>query len=367
MKIAILGGTFNPPHIGHLSYINNPEVCAAEFDKIIVIPSGDPPHKTLPEGSPDAARRFEMAKITFEGTGADVSDIEISSPDKSYTADTIRRLMAYYPMARFTLLMGTDMSATFGHWYDSDWLRANTDIMAIDRSLIPVSSTMVREALSDRRGREWLSDKTYAYIIKNRLYNAKPEWDWLRRQMENFLTDNGKNTSKRVMRRIRHIYGTEKAAIALAKLHGVDVDDAGMAAILHDITKLKNYEQHLTILKSYGIMSIDVDGKRLLHAVSGAAVAKFEFGASDEVCNAIRWHTTGKANMSTLEKIVYLADLTEETRHFHDARRLRKLTSENLDKALKLALVTCIGKLRSAHKTVFRESLDALDFLNSQQ
>ncbi|MDR3149523.1 MAG: bis(5'-nucleosyl)-tetraphosphatase (symmetrical) YqeK [Oscillospiraceae bacterium] len=335
MKIAVLGGTFNPPHIGHLSYIDNPAVRAAKFDKIIVIPSGDPPHKTLPDGSPNAAQRLEMAELTFADAGTEIIDIEISRAGKSYTADTIRELMAYYPSAQFTLLMGTDMFATVGQWYDSEWLRKHTEIMALDRNVIPVSSTLVREALPKRQGREWLTEKTYAYIIKNRLYNAKPDWDWLRTQAENLITDNGSNTSAKARKRIAHTRGVEKAAVKLAEIYGADIDAARTAAILHDITKLKNCEQHLTTLKHYGIMSIDVEGEKLLHAVSGAAIAYFEFGVSEQIREAIRWHTTGKAGMNLLEKIVYLADFVEDTRDFPHVDELRKIVFGGIDEAMK--------------------------------
>ena len=94
MRIGIYGGTFNPPHIGH--------VHAAEeagrvlgLDKLLIVPDNVPPHKTLPEGSPDNAQRLEMARLAFGAVPcAEVSDLELRREGKSYSVDTVRAVHA---------------------------------------------------------------------------------------------------------------------------------------------------------------------------------------------------------------------------------------------------------------------------------
>lgn len=122
MRIGIYGGTFNPPHIGH--------VHAAEeagrvlgLDKLLIVPDNVPPHKTLPEGSPDNAQRLEMARLAFGAVPcAEVSDLELRREGKSYSVDTVRAVHAQYPDAELWLLMGSDMLNILHLWHEPETL-----------------------------------------------------------------------------------------------------------------------------------------------------------------------------------------------------------------------------------------------------
>ena len=138
----------------------------------------------------------------------------------------------------------------------------------------------------------------------------------------------------------RSVLGTEETAAKLALRWGEDEEAARRAALLHDCTKKLNREQHLDICRQYGIR-LDREEQReekLLHAITGAAVARRVFGVPPEVESAIRWHTTGKADMTTLEKIVYLADYIEPTRSFCDLTELRTLCAALEGQRLRLDL-----------------------------
>jgi nicotinate-nucleotide adenylyltransferase len=100
----------------------------------------------------------------------------------------------------------------------------------------------------------------------------------------------------------------------------------------------------------------------LLHALTGAALAKERFGVSDEVYEAIRWHTTGKPDMSTLEKILYLADYTEPTRDFEGVEALRRLSFEDLDRAMALGLKMSIEDLKERGRPIFHVTLEAYEW-----
>ena len=119
MKIGIYGGTFNPPHLGHL--------VSARFamdhlglDRLIFVPAGDPPHKELPRNAPPAQTRLELVKLAADSLllreKIEVSDLEVRREGKSYTADTLRVFRERYPGDELWLLMGADMFLTLQNW-----------------------------------------------------------------------------------------------------------------------------------------------------------------------------------------------------------------------------------------------------------
>ncbi len=147
----------------------------------------------------------------------------------------------------------------------------------------------------------------------------------------------------------------------LAKTWGEDPDTAATAGILHDITKRVRGEEQLQLCRKYGIVYDKAEecNTVILHARTGAAMARELFHVSDEIYDAIRWHTTGKPDMTTLEKILYLADFIEPTRDFPGLEELRKLAYKDLDAAMALALSMSMGYIRRQGKEVYKDTLDA--------
>ena len=170
-------------------------------------------------------------------------------------------------------------------------------------------------------------------------------------------------------RRVPHVRGCEEEAVKLAARWSGEQDLAAAAAILHDCTKNKMEKQHLSLMQKYGI---DCDeallaAPPLYHAVTGAAVAGEEFSMPEEICSAIRWHNTGKPNMTLLEKIIYLADFIEPTRDFPGVKRLRKLAYEDLDAALALGLSMSIGEVLSKGREPYYMTRTALEYYQRQK
>ena len=134
------------------------------------------------------------------------------------------------------------------------------------------------------------------------------------------------------------------------------------------MTKAIDGEDQLLLVDKYGILISDFERKtpKLLHAKTGAAVAKYVFGESDAVTRAIYWHTTGKADMSLMEKIIYLADYMEPTRSFPGVDALRELAFQDLDRGLLMGFELCIDELMREKKSLSRESVEARDYLRSQ-
>lgn len=382
MRIGIFGGTFNPPHRGHLQSALE-AARQLNLDKLFIIPTYKPPHKALPEGSPSAETRFEMAKILFEGQNfIEVSDIELRRRGTSYTVDTISRVAADYPGSRLFLLLGTDMFLNIESWKDSEKILRRTvlavfarekgknaqieaharflkkrggRVQIIKNDAAPISSTDLRELLRNRGGLPLLGDALYSYIIRRRIYGAKSDFNWLREKTYAMLEP----------KRIPHVAGCEEEAVRLARHWGASEEAAREAAILHDITKKNELDEQLKLCEKYGIIAdtVEKDSKKLLHAKTGAEAALNNFGVSDGVYNAILWHTTGRSNMSLLEQVLYIADYIEPTRDFEGVDILRRLAYEDLSAAVKLGLEMCIQDLSENGIAPHPRTKEAIDCL----
>lgn len=388
MRAAIFGGSFNPPHLGHVRAALAAKR-ALNAEKLLVIPASMPPHKRMAEDSPSAGDRLRLTELAFRDfPEAEVWDIELRRSGKSYTVDTLEELHGQHPDWEPVLLMGADMLLCFDTaWYGferilelaalgvfprkpgqdeeierkCDKLKTlhGAKIEIIDFVPTEISSTELRALLRERRGREYLNDKVYGDIIKNRFYGAQPELDWLREQVMPFIDE----------KRRPHVLGCEQEAAGLAKRWGADEKLAAEAAILHDITKRQNGDEQLKLCDMYGIIT-DSDEKanyKLLHSKTGAELARRNFGIGDEVYSAIYWHTTAKAGMSLLEKIIYVADYIEPTRHFEGVEGLRRLAYEDLDGAVMLGLEMSLEDLKNHGAKPHINSISALTQLREEK
>ena len=382
MRIVFYGGSFNPPHCGHVEAA----MTISELlkpDKLLIIPSNIPPHKELAEGSPDAQERLLLTKLAFADVPeAEVTDMELHREGKSYTATTVEQLLAQYPEAEMYLAMGTDMLLSFEEWYRFRFLLETLTLAVFVRSegeeaemlrhaeylkqqygarIIPLrhepkamSSRDIRDMLCRRMGASFLPEAVYARIIANGDYDAKPELYWLREKSYALLKPS----------RVAHVVGCESEAVKLAMKWGEDPENAAEAAILHDITKKLSLSEQLILCDKYGIINDTVEehNVKLLHAKTGAAMAKELFNISNEVYEAIRWHTTGKTDMTLLEKIIYMADYIEPNRDFEGVEKLRELAYENLDAAMALGLKMSLEDIRSYGQEPYFASIEAYEW-----
>ena len=332
MKIGIYGGSFNPPHLGHMAAAES----AAKYlglDELLLIPAGIPPHKMLSADAAGADDRLAMTRLMGEqialdtGVKVTVSDMEIARGGKSYTADTLRILHEEHPDDELWLLMGTDMFLTFQYWYKPD--------------------EIVRYA-------------GLGYIYRKHLYGTNLD---LKRLTLEDLRPIALSYLK--AKRIPHVLGTEQTAKALAEKYGADVEKALFAALRHDATKRLSMEEQLAMCEHYHIELDELEKKalKLLHAKTGAALARDMYGADDEIYNAILWHTTGKANMTLLEKVIYLADYIEPNRDFDGVEDLRKVVWEDLDKGLEMGLAMTVEEMEQMGNPVHHNTLQALEYL----
>ena len=138
--------------------------------------------------------------------------------------------------------------------------------------------------------------------------------------------------------RFTHSLGVAKKAIELAKIYGVQEEIAKKVGIAHDIAKEMTDEEMIEYAKANNIRIDEIETVKpsLLHGKIGADIAAKKFGFTQDMINAIKWHTTGRENMSMLEKIIYVADKTEENRKGtrFNLEKSRELSTQNIDEAL---------------------------------
>ena len=398
MRIGVYGGAFNPPHLGHITAARAVSGLL-KLDKLLVIPTGHPPNKTLPPGGPTPEQRLEMTRLAMEQAGLkdriEVLDLEIRREGNSYTADTLARLKEQYPEDELWLLMGADMFLTLQSWRQPERILSLAGIAAFGRTeadtgelfdlqrdylyriypqarlftlsipgVVDVSSTELRDRLAKGEGGALLAPAVYGYILRKKLYGTAE--DLKRLPLERLRPV---ALSCLDHRRIPHVLGTEQEAIHLAERWGADVDKARRAALLHDCTKKLSLPEQLAAAERF---QVPLDGMerqelKLLHAKTGAGIAETVFGTDAEITNAIRWHTTGRAHMTLLEKVIYLADYIEPTRSFPGVEALRKACYEDLDAGLLQGLEMTIQEMEARGAPIHPKTLEARDALKGQR
>lgn len=396
LKIGIYGGSFNPPHLGHLAAARA-AAAALELDRLVFIPAGVPPHKDLAPGSPTRAQRLEMTRIAADQllmpTVTEVWDTELHREGKSYTADTLEEAAQRWPGDELWLLMGTDMFLTLHHWAEPEKILSLAGVCAFGRTeqdsgevfapqrdhlsrtynaktatisipdLVDVSSTRLRELLRQGKGREFLPQAVYGYILREKLYETHA--DLKRLSMEDLRCV---SYSMVYAKRLAHIKGCEEEAARLANRWGADETRMRQAAILHDCTKYFSVQEHLDICEAYGVelCALERETDKLLHAKSGAALAKHIFGMDDGIYNAILYHTTARAGMSLEEKLLYIADYMEPCRAFPEVGELRRLAYTDLDAAVGMGTSLSIQEMLQRDKELHHDTKEAFEYYGKE-
>ena len=397
MKIGIYGGTYNPPHLGHLAAAKA-VFELLQLDRLLLIPAGTPPHKVMPAGSPTNEQRLEMTRLAAEqldlGDRVQVLDLELHRQGKSFTSDTIAELKRQYPEDELWLLMGTDMFLTFQTWHAPEEIVANAGIAAFGRTetdteelfsvqreylvktypgakiftltipgVVEISSTELREQLAKGEGGNFLAPAVHGYILRQGLYQTPVDLKKLTLpQLRSVAISHLKHS------RIPHVLGTEEEAVRLARRYGADEEKARRAALLHDCTKRLGLEEQLAICERYGL-DVDEEERKsaaLLHSKTAAALARYVYGEDEEVCGAICWHTTGRADMTKLEKILYIADYIEPTRDFPGVEELRKKVYADLDAGVLMGMENTIALMQRRGEPIHSNTTRARDALRER-
>ena len=168
-------------------------------------------------------------------------------------------------------------------------------------------------------------------------------------------------------KRYKHSLNVADCAVKLSEIYGYNTEKAYIAAIAHDCAKYLNKDQVKYYVEKYKIDldELEKDNLALSHSLIGSYIAKYEFEINDEeILNAIRYHTTGKEDMSLIEKIIYIADLIEEDRSFPGVELLRKLVySKELDKALIMSFNNTIKFVIDNNQLIHNRTVNARNYL----
>lgn len=363
--IGIFGGTFNPPHLGHVRLAKE----AAEkigADKILIIPSCIPPHK-MPGKLASGEERTEMCRLAFEDELFEVSSIELDRGDKSYTVETLRELKKIYPDSGLYFIIGSDMLETFTRWYCWEEILTLAKICAASREKgfkadlsvftpeqreriilletepLEVSSTQIRVEIAKNGSPVLLSPRVLEYIKENGLY------------------DDGLSAYRKILReklddfRLYHSECVSECAAVLAEKYGADPEKARLAGLMHDVMKNADADGHFEYIEKSGekLTPVDFSNPKVWHQISGAAYLKENGIVTDgEILGAVRWHTTGKAGMTLLEKIVYVADFISADRDYPDVGVVRRLADKSLEDAILYTSRYTVNKLVSNNMPV---------------
>lgn len=337
-KIAVFGGSFDPPHFGHVDIVANLEKA---FDKVIVMPSYASPFKA--NGGDEAALRYKLCKKVFESNKTEVSRYEIGKKGVSYSVDTAAYLAKKYD-AELYWVIGSEELLRLPEWHDIDKLKTLVTFYVVPRpgydgsktldalkkrkikiklarfDGLDISSTLAKIDIAFGKPNRYMPSEVVAFAKKYGIFD--PYGKYVRALYRYGLTD----------KRIEHTYGTAVRGMELAKLYGGSVNDAVTACILHDIAKSvepKTYK-HAVDYSHFP--------KETVHAPIGAYIAKQEFGISDEIEHAIYVHTTADSDMSLLDEIVYLADKSERGRKYKTLDYVRFLCEADRTLAMRYAL-----------------------------
>lgn len=167
-------------------------------------------------------------------------------------------------------------------------------------------------------------------------------------------------------KRFRHTLGVCETAIKLAEIYGADKEKAKIAALGHDLAKELTIEKQKEILSKNGfeISEIEEASPQILHGFVGSILLKELFNVDDkEILDAIDFHSTGRKDMSTLEKIIYIADYIEPNRNYDGVEHLRDTTYKNLEKGVLEGLDNTIKIVVEQRKVIHPLTLEARNYL----
>ena len=367
-RIVIFGGTFNPVHTEHINMVSA-ALKELNPDKLFIVPTFMPPHKNVQPAS--GTDRINMLKIAFaEEKRVEISDFEIASGGKSYSFITAEHFRSLYKDAEIYFMIGGDMLKDFKTWKNPSRILSAVNIAVFGRedytldyekereyfiktfgkgfTLLnyvgkTISSTAIRTYIAFGLKPVGVPEKVYDYIVKNGVYSA----DKYQKYIIEHLTE----------KRIIHTANVVICALKRVKELGLDFEKVRIATTLHDCAK---YDDP----KNYKDFSIDPDvPPPVVHAFLGAYVAEEILGVSDkEIIDAIRYHTSGKPDMSLLGKLVFVADMVEDGRDYEGVDVLRALYEKDFEKCFTSCLKEEVLHLINKKQYIYSATLDAYDY-----
>lgn len=365
-RLGILGGTFDPIHIGHLRIAEEVRD-ALGLDVVLFMPTGNPVFKRDQDVTAAETRYERVCWAVADNPYFDVSRLEIDRGGDTYTIDTLRELRLHYPdNVEFFFIVGADAAETIGKWRgcreiaeltrlavasgrpgfaQADDLRQKIlaagpfEVDLVQVSALEVSSSDIRQHLAEGRSVRYLvPDAVLADIArqpaKSGLLESAEESVGRQQGVDplskKFLKARKAELGKRVSpKRYKHSLGVSKACVQLAETYGVDRKKARLAGMLHDWDKGFDDEQARARVRELG-MEGEVDPyvvehmPMVLHGVTAARALGASFPEiPSDVLQAIERHTTAAIDMTPLDMVLYIADAIEPSRQYGRIDELR--------------------------------------------
>jgi len=396
VRLAILGGSFNPVHLGHL-FLADAVLSELRYDRVVMVPAYNSPFKPAAVGMEDSAQqRLEMiaASITADPR-LSVDACEIRREGVSYTVDTVADIISRYnPDGKPGLIIGDDIAGEFPKWYKSDEILSMADIIIarrvhsgslevpypntqITNDIMEISSGAVREKIASNSAWRYLVPDAVRTIIEDRkLYSYRGlTAEDVRQTTVKSLIQRIENEARSNLNLTRYIHSRHTALLAwdLCRRFRKDypslVPDAGyLVGIAHDLCKQLCDEKQIRLAKIYGgeISRIEKEKPSLLHGRACAVVLKDRFKINDiETLEAIAVHTEGHKDMGPLAKVLYIADKMEVSRVKVDpAARNRILSGDTLDQIFIGVLERAVSSICDRKLELSKNTLGLLEKMN---
>lgn len=373
MKIALFGGSFDPVHNEHVRYVQAAKA-ALGLDRVYIIPSHIAPHKAFGAAA-SGADRLQMCNLAFRNLPyAEVSDYELRAAGTSYSYLTCRAFAERFPNDELYFLVGADMLEDFFTWKNPDDILAHATLVACGRE--GENPAEFREKFFRRFGKEFISisfagDAAASHKLRVDLAFRKPTPD-LDRAVRRYIDENRLYGHPAIApalalekpQRREHSYRVALMAVARARSVGVAEGKALLASALHDCAKYVPLTSPL--LEDF--TPPENVPPPVMHQYTGAYLARHAFGIEDEeVLDAIRYHTSGRAGMTALGKLVFLADMLESGRSFDGVERLREIFRKDLDRCFYEALREQTEYLAASGSRVYPLTREAYEYEKARQ
>ena len=376
MRIGIFGGSFDPIHSEHISLARQ-AVADLSLDRLFVMPAANPPHKPWKTLTADEDR-LAMSRLAFENDERIlVSDYELSQGGVSYTYLTVEHFRAEYPTAELFFLMGTDMLRNFPLWKNPERILENCTLAVCARAeesgwaqaeLIAFRSRYGKDfAVLSYEGKDVSSTQIRVLTgagIDLTEYTAKKVSDYIREK--GLYKAVGGVGSLALQKPSRAAHSVRVAMLAARRANGLKIDEgkAIQAALLHDCAK--NLPMNSPLLD--GFVPPESCPPAVMHQYAGEYVARTHLGVTDiEVLSAIACHTSGKPQMSTLDKLIFLADLVEDERAYDGVERLRRLFWEDVDECLVTSLQETVEYLLRSGQPIYEKTIKAKEYYEKEK
>lgn len=402
LRIGILGGSFDPVHTGHVNLARD-ALEQANLDRVLVIPARLQPFKLdrMPASGED---RMEMLRLALKDEPRiQPCGYELEQEGVSYTYLTLKAMQEKFgPKARIYFIIGADSLLKLDTWMHAEELLSRyayivgsrpgymdeeldrcrerlhrtygTEIIWVHNRQFDVSSTELRQRLAEGASTGGLIPaEVETYIREHGLYRAEhdqPLDDNPGKRPGGNLNEQGLDYTREHLKpsRFRHTLMVREEAVRLAKRFGADEARAETAAIFHDMAKNLSGEEMKELIREFQLDEKYIDQPNLAHSKLAACLMKRDFGVTDpDILNAVAYHTTGRAGMTDLEKIVFLADAIEPGRDYPSVDEIRKVAEMDLDGACILLLELTVEYLSQKGTPIDGDTLDALQDMKRKE